>query len=140
MISTINSTNKKIYIFLPVHNRIDETKRFVEALKGQTYQNYHLLLIDDGSTDGTSQFVRENIDDTKLTILYGSGNWWWGGSLHKGYKWLKKNRIDDEDIVLIMNDDTYFEDDFLENGVNLIIDNHNSLLLAWTYSLQTKNC
>ncbi|HOV12887.1 MAG TPA: glycosyltransferase family 2 protein [Spirochaetota bacterium] len=132
------SDSKKIYIFLPVHNRINETKNFIDCLKSQTYQNYHLLLIDDGSTDGTSEMVKKCVNNDKLTILRGKGNWWWGGALHQGYKWLKKNKINGDDIILIMNDDTIFENDFLESGVNLINKNPNSLILAYTYSFQTK--
>ena len=51
----------KIYILLPVHNRRDQTKTFIDCLTAQTYQNYHLILIDDGSTDGTAEMVQSKI-------------------------------------------------------------------------------
>ena len=47
-----------LYILLPVHNRCDITREFIDCLKAQTFQDYHLVLIDDGSTDGTEQMVR----------------------------------------------------------------------------------
>jgi len=81
--------------------------------------------------------VVEKVPPEKLDILRGKGNWWWGGSLHKGYKWLKRNKINGDDIVLMMNDDTIFEDDFIEKGVDFIKDNPKTLLLAYTYSAQT---
>ena len=69
----------ELYILLPVHNRRETTRRFLECLRAQTFQDYHLLLIDDGSTDGTAEMAREFI--STLTVLGGSGDWWWAGSL-----------------------------------------------------------
>ena len=128
--------NGKIYIILPVHNRIETTKKFISCLKRQSYQNYHLLLIDDGSVDGTAEWVEKNI--AKLTIIKGKGNWWWAGSLQQGYYWLKRQgEISAADIVLIINDDTEFEDDFLKIALSILARYERTLLLAQCYSLQT---
>ena len=126
---------EKVHILLPVHNRKDVTRRFIECLKDQTYNNYHLILIDDGSTDGTEEMVREQIQS--LTVIKGRGNWWWAGSLQQGYLWLKSQKISLSDIVLIINDDTEFEKDFIDAGVSAMRRNENALLLASSYSKQT---
>jgi len=126
---------KKIYILLPVHNRKEITKKFVLCLKAQTFQNYHLILIDDGSTDGTKEMVREYIES--LTVLTGKGNWWWAGSLQQGYQWLRTNNISLSDLVLIINDDTEFETDFLERGYNLLDALSQTLLFAKGYDKET---
>ena len=60
-----------IYILLPVHNRREITRDFIDCLVTQTCQNYHLVLIDDGSTDGTDQMVRERVEN--LTVIRGNG-------------------------------------------------------------------
>ena len=80
-----------IYILLPVHNRRELTRDFIDCLKAQTYQNFHLVLIDDGSTDGTDQMVRERIEN--LTVIRGNGDWWWAGSLQQGFNYLKKKAV-----------------------------------------------
>jgi GT2 family glycosyltransferase len=127
--------DRRTYILLPVHNRKSITQEFVRCLKAQRYGNYHLLLIDDGSTDGTEEMVREHISD--LTVLRGKGNWWWGGSLHQGYRWLRREKPHGQDIVLIMNDDTEFEVDFLERGLRILHNHPNALLLAQCCSRST---
>lgn len=101
-----------IYVVLPVHNRIDSTKKFIECLKQQTYTNYHLILVDDGSTDGTAQYVNTQIDN--LTVLCGNGNLWWAGALSKAYYYLCKTDAEDNDIVWINNDDTTFDPDYFD--------------------------
>ena len=125
-----------IYVLLPVHNRKDITGRFVDCLLKQTYHNYHLLLIDDGSTDGTAEMVRDRVEH--LTIIEGNGNWWWAGSLQQGYNWLRSNRVNGDDVVLIMNDDTTFEKDFLAIGIEILGKYSNTLLGAQAYGLQSK--
>ncbi len=127
---------EKIHILLPVHNRRNITKRFVECLKAQTYKNYHLVLIDDGSTDGTEEMVRGYFDD--FTAIKGRGDWWWAGSLQKGYEWLAANNIPSTDLVLIINDDTEFEPDFLETALNIIAQKNRILLLALCYGKKSK--
>lgn len=127
---------KKIYILLPVHNRKSTTEKFIHCLLKQTFHNFLLILIDDGSTDGTSEMVLLYLPET--VVIKGKGKWWWGGSLHQGYKWLKKNTSHGEDIVLIINDDVEFEPDFLENGIRFLETHEKALLLAQARSMQTK--
>ena len=117
-----------LYILLPVHNRCEITKKFIDCLVAQTYQNFHLVLIDDGSIDGTEQMVREKIDN--LTVLKGNGSWWWAGCLQQGYDWLKENKINDSDTILIINDDVIIEKDFLAKGKSLLSAGNQSILLA----------
>lgn len=125
----------KIHIILPVHNRCNTTAKFVECLKQQTHFDYHLILIDDGSSDGTAEMVRQNIE--QLTVISGDGALWWAGSLQAGYEWLKARPETFLDSVLIINDDTVFEPDFMEVGVKLLNKYRESLVSAYCYSQQT---
>lgn len=127
---------EKIYILLPVHNRRDMTRRFIECLRTQTFRQYHLVLIDDGSTDGTEKMIRKLI--SSITILKGRGNWWWAGSLQQGYEWLKSQNLPLNDVVLIINDDTNFKADFLEKAMQLLRKYSKTLLLAQCYNQKTR--
>jgi len=119
--------NEKIYILLPVHNRKEITRRFVTCLKQQTNQDFHLVLIDDGSTDGTSDMVRSEISN--LTVLTGDGNLWWAGGLQLGVEWLRQQKIGGRNIVFISNDDIIFDADFLENSKRILEQCGETLLL-----------
>src|SRR5581483_7505523 len=74
------------------------------------------------------------VPEPQLTILRGTGNWWWAGSLHRGYLWLKRQAIAPTDIVLTMNDDTEFDAQFLANAVKAV--RPHSLLLARCLDMQ----
>lgn len=123
-----------IYILLPVHNRKTVTELFVKALLKQTYQNFKLILIDDGSIDGTSDMVLGYFPDA--VIIKGNGNLWWAGGLQKGYEWLLKNS-NDNDICVMINDDVTFEDNFLEIGYEIISKLEKTLLQAVCYGLKS---
>lgn len=132
---TVRVQGPKVYIILPVHNRCKITLAFIECLKKQTYDNYHLILIDDGSTDGTAEDAKKRLNN--VTVIRGKGKWWWGGSLHQGYKWLKKNNARGDNFVLIMNDDTQFDENFIATGASIIKDNPSTLLTATGYNVKT---
>ena len=110
--------SSKIHIMLPVHNRRVITEKIIDCLLAQSFSNFHLLLIDDGSTDGTSEMVKAKIDN--LTIIKGAGKWWWAGSLQQGIDWLKRNAVDEKDVIVFMNDDVSFDDQFLQTAINLL--------------------
>lgn len=46
-----------ISIILNVYNGEKYIKRCVESVLAQTYQNFELLIIDDGSTDSTAKII-----------------------------------------------------------------------------------
>lgn len=122
-----------IYVVTAVHNRREITKKFIGSLKCQTYTNIHLLLIDDGSQDGTDKMVRREFPAS--TVLRGDGTLWWGGALHKAWKWLKSYAAD-EDSVLISNDDVVFDSQYVGTGVRLLKENPNTLIAGSGYGLR----
>jgi predicted SAM-dependent methyltransferase len=75
--------------------------------------------------------VREHIHS--LTVITGKGSWWWAGSLQQGYDWLKNQDILLDALVLIINDDTEFEPDFLQNAYDFMCNCEQTLLLAKCY-------
>lgn len=119
-----------LYILLPVHNRKQVTQHFIECLREQTYQDYHLILIDDGSIDGTTEMVNNLIHPSKLTVIKGKGNWWWAGSLQQGLNCLKKQRMNNNDLILFINDDVSFSDNYLENAVRVMVEKKDVLMLS----------
>ena len=118
----------KIYILLPVHNRKEITRKFIKCLKAQTFSDYKLLLIDDGSTDGTAEMVQKNIPS--VTTLRGTGDWWWAGSLQQGLNWLKKRQIRLDSLILFINDDVTFGSNYLECALRVMAGKKGTLVLS----------
>ena len=48
-----------ISIVIPVHNRRELTRNCLLSLQKQTYKNFSVIIVDDGSTDGTSEMIQK---------------------------------------------------------------------------------
>ena len=55
-----------MFIIVPVRNRSLITNKFADCLLNQTYTNFHLLLIDDGSSDDTIPTILKKIKRTTI--------------------------------------------------------------------------
>jgi glycosyltransferase involved in cell wall biosynthesis len=53
--------NLTVSVIIPVHNRFELTKRSVESVLAQTVPVAEVILVDDGSNDGTSELLRRHI-------------------------------------------------------------------------------
>ncbi|WP_343554195.1 glycosyltransferase family 2 protein [Pantoea sp.] len=58
-----------IGIVMPMYNARNTVLRAVESIINQTYNDWHLYLINDKSTDDSLAFVREHCQDARITIL-----------------------------------------------------------------------
>jgi GT2 family glycosyltransferase len=123
---------KKVFIVVAVYNRMKTTLSFVRQIMDQTYQNIELIIIDDCSTDGTAEKVRELCKDWgKQVVIRTDGNAWWGGCMHLGIDFiLNKSGILDEDCVLLMNDDISFSCDLVANFIVATQQKPKSVLAA----------
>lgn len=59
-----------ISIIIPSFNRQQLISRAIESVLGQTSSNWELLIIDDGSNDGTKDLVKSYLTDGRITYVY----------------------------------------------------------------------
>lgn len=57
-------------VFTPTYNRAHTLERVYASLCAQTFADFEWLIVDDGSTDGTSAIVRAWQEQAKFTIRY----------------------------------------------------------------------
>ncbi len=63
--------SKKVSVIVPVYNSINCLERCVRSLCAQTYENLEILLIDDGSTDGTDRLCeRLAAEDARIVVCH----------------------------------------------------------------------
>ena len=59
------STYPKVSIIMPTYNRAEYIHETIESVRKQTWQNWELIIVDDGSDDNTGQIVSE-INDKRI--------------------------------------------------------------------------
>ncbi|MEL6252029.1 MAG: glycosyltransferase family 2 protein [Bacteroidota bacterium] len=98
-----------IYVVIPVHNRREFTRNCLLSLQKQTFSDFEIIIVDDGSTDGTAEMLDQEF--SALTVLKGDGNLWWTGSVNVGMKQAMKAGAT---YIMTLNDDTLHAEDFME--------------------------
>ena len=114
-----------IFVVMAVHNRKEITRQCLEQLINQTYSKLKIIVIDDGSTDGTSQMIETQYPD--IHLLHGDGSYWWSKSMNMGIDAVLKIAATN-DLVLTMNDDTDFNHSFVETFYKESLRYPNSLI------------
>ena len=100
-----------LYILIPIHNNVEDVVKCLTCIQRQTYTDYEVIIINDGSTDNSSSIIKEKFPNS--IILEGDGNLWWGGALHKGIEYVL-NCAYNSDYILMLNNDLVFNYDYLD--------------------------
>lgn len=101
-----------VHIVIPVFNRLGLTKTLVNCLRNQNAsQPIEILIVNDGSTDGTAEWLKGQAD---LKRLDGDGSLFWGGAVDCALKHLMPT-LSKSDWVLLMNNDTTVDEDYVQN-------------------------
>jgi GT2 family glycosyltransferase len=107
-------------VLLPVYNHLDYTQLTLRELSihlaEQPDASFHIVLIDDGSTDGTSQWVKSNYPD--VTILSGDGNLWWSGAINMGARHAIESMH--VDYLILWNNDIQIDTNYFSNLVKIV--------------------
>ncbi len=123
---------KRVEIVAPVHNRREITLQCLRSLERIETRglDVHIVIVDDGSTDGTGEAIKKEFP--KVEIIKGDGSLWFTEGTNVGVRTALKHN---PDYVLMMNDDQVFDSQFLQYMVETaekyprsII---GSLLLLW---------
>lgn len=66
--------NYKISVIVPAYNVEEYICDCIDSLLEQTYKNYELLLVDDGSTDNTGRILDEKYSRNEKIKIYHKSN------------------------------------------------------------------
>lgn len=79
---------KNTLVIIPTYNELENIQLMIDAVLSQN-ENLHLLIVDDGSPDGTGQIVMENIKkyNSRLHLEERSSKQGLGTAYIHGFKW-----------------------------------------------------
>lgn len=92
----------KISVVIPAYNEVKTIGEMISRVKKSAFEK-EIIIVDDGSTDGTREFLRKNQDQENLKVFYHDFNKGKGASLRTGFKYVSG------DIVVIQDADLEYD-------------------------------
>ena len=106
---------KKIVAVVVTYNRKKLLKENLNALLNQSYKDFDILLIDNASTDGTKEYVKEELENEKITYINTGANLGGAGGFNFGVREAIERGYD---YAWLMDDDTIPTETALESLAN----------------------
>jgi GT2 family glycosyltransferase len=126
----------RLWVCIPVHNRLHLTLACLESLSQQGYDNFAVIVCDDGSTDGTASVIKQRHPET--TLLHGDGNLWWTGATNCCVEYVLKHAADC-DAVVTLNNDLEVQPDYLQKLANVARRYPWSIVGSAMHDIQTRS-
>lgn len=113
-----------ISIIVPVYNSEKYLFKCIESILNQSFTDFELLLIDDGSSDNSLQILKEFERKDHRIKLFSHAN--------SGVSYTRNFGIKNSqgDFILFIDSDDWVETDFIKDFTNAYADNPNELLVA----------
>lgn len=70
----MTSVQKSVTVIMPTYNREKTLAIAIDSVLAQTYTDFELLIVDDGSTDGTKQSIEPYLKDSRVKYIYQSNS------------------------------------------------------------------
>jgi glycosyltransferase involved in cell wall biosynthesis len=72
-------------VIIPVYNEADTIEQIVEAVRGSEVDDLEIILVDDGSTDGPREVLRQKIEPKVERVIHHERNQGKGAALRTGF-------------------------------------------------------
>lgn len=115
-----------VSVVIPTHNRADLIERAVKSVLNQTYKEFEIIIVSDGSTDNTDEVVErlKNVDGRIRYISYSPGK---GGNAARNTGIKEANY----EYIAFLDDDDEWLPDKLEKQVE-VLENDSRIGLVCT--------
>lgn len=93
----------RVSVLMPVYNRKEYVRAAVESVLGQTYGEFEFVIVNDGSTDGAGEILREYAAADERIVLLEQENQGYTRALNRGLGVARGEyiaRMDSDDVCL----------------------------------------
>ena len=90
-------------VVIPVYNEVDTIEQIVEAVRASEVDDLEIILVDDGSTDGTRDVLRQKIEPKVARVIFHERNQGKGAALRTGFA------VATGDVVIVQDADLEYD-------------------------------
>ena len=107
------SSEIKFSVIVPVYNTEKYLEKCLDSLLNQSYSNFEVLAVNDGSTDSSEEIIQQYLGDSRFKLIT-QENKGLGGARNTGIQAAKG------DYLVLLDSDDYITPDCLESLVDVI--------------------
>lgn len=102
----------KVSIIIPNYNGLKYLEVCLKSLSRQTFKDFEVIVVDNGSNDGSCKYVKDNYPYVRVIELINNGGF--SKAVNQGIK------ASEGKYIVMLNNDTEVEHDWLENLYNCL--------------------
>lgn len=110
----VHVMGKKLSIIIPCYNERESLLEILDAIKKSPIKNKEIIIVDDMSTDGTRELLKEKVEPMVDKVIYHEVNTGKGGALKTGFM------AATGDVVIIQDADMEYDPNEYPRVVNPI--------------------
>jgi len=116
-----------VSVIMPTYNRRDVIGRAIDSVLDQTFRNFELIIVDDGSTDGTQSLIikdyGEHLKSGKIKYFL---------QKNCGVSCARNRGLSESegDVIAYLDSDNYWHNTYLEKMVSALSDNDKNTAYA----------
>lgn len=122
----------KVSIVLPTYNGAKYIQQSIDSCLNQTYKNVELIIVDDCSTDETSDIIK-SYEDERIKYIRHEKNKDLPTALNTGFKKAKG------EYLTWTSDDNYYSEDAIEKMVSVLNKKNHSFVYCDHYRFKDEN-
>ena len=123
----------KISIIIPVYNSEQYVRRLLNSIICQTYDNYEVIIINDGSSDNSEKIIKEYVKKNSKIKYYNQKNMGPGIARKNGF--LKASG----DLLFFVDSDDYLPNENVLKDIADIYKNYKFDILFFNYCRKNQN-
>jgi GT2 family glycosyltransferase len=101
-------------IVIPNYNGLEHLKSCYSSLRVQSFQDFNVILVDNGSTDGSVEYSKSH--ELPVSVIELNENTGFAHAVNMGIEIALKN--EKVSYILLLNNDIELDKDFLKNGLD----------------------
>ncbi len=125
--------NIKVTVIIPTYNDSKHITHSIESVFNQSFKDYEIIVIDDGSTDDTKIILKSYVESGQIIYLY---------QANSGQSIARNNGINNSNgiyISFIDSDDEWIDKDKLKKQVDFLDDNLDYVMVGTSGIITDEN-
>lgn len=103
-INRITKDDIAFSVLMPTYNQCAFIRRAIKSLIRQTHKNWELIIVDDGSTDQTFEYISDYLEDSRIKYIRCQDNKGFGYAINRGIE-----EAAHDYIAYLPTDDIFYE-------------------------------